>query len=137
MTFKRKLVMAAVLLLLLVAAVFPALLAGTITTTSWAQQPTVPREVSEDASFTLQNFTVAGSGTLSVTITLTENGSAPASGSFTLGTKTGLTFQTGDGAAVVGEVQPAGSRRMTPVAMVAGRRLSVGDVLCRGPVGED
>ena len=64
-----------------------------------AQLPTAPREVSEDASFTLQNFTVAGSGTLSVTITLTEDNKAPASGSFTLGTTTGLTFSVGNGTA--------------------------------------
>ena len=64
-----------------------------------AQPPAAPREANEDGSFTLQNFTVAGSGTLSVTITLTENNATPASGRFTLGTTTGLTFQTGDGTA--------------------------------------
>jgi methionyl-tRNA formyltransferase len=46
-----------------------------------------------------------------------------------------MVIRTGDGAVVVCEVQPAGSRRMTPAAMVAGRRLAVGDILCRGPVG--
>lgn len=44
----------------------------------------------------------------------------------------GMVVRTGDGAVFVNEVQPAGSRRMTPAAMVAGRRLAVGDLLGPG-----
>ena len=58
---------------------------------------TQPREANEDGSFTLENVTVSGSGTLSVTITLTENSAAPASGNFSLASVNDLTFQTGDG----------------------------------------
>ena len=66
-------------------------------TFSDTQPPIEPREVDEDNVFTLENFEVKGSGTLSVTITLTENGAAPANGSFSLGTTAGLTFTVGNG----------------------------------------
>ncbi len=41
----------------------------------------------------------------------------------------GMAVRTGDGAVMVGEVQPAGSRRMAPAAMISGRRLAAGDLL--------
>lgn len=41
----------------------------------------------------------------------------------------GMLVKTGDGAVVVGSVQPAGSRKMTPAAMAAGRKIQVGDRL--------
>ena len=41
----------------------------------------------------------------------------------------GLVVATGDGAVLVPEVQPAGSRRMTAREAVAGRRVVVGDIL--------
>lgn len=40
-----------------------------------------------------------------------------------------MLVRTGDGVVVVGTVQPAGARRMTPSAMAAGRRIAAGDIL--------
>jgi methionyl-tRNA formyltransferase len=45
----------------------------------------------------------------------------------------GMVVRAGDGSVRVRELQPAGSRRMTPREAAAGRRLAVGDVL--GPGG--
>jgi len=45
----------------------------------------------------------------------------------------GAVVRTGDGAVRIGEIQPAGSRRMTAREAAAGRRLQVGDVLGSGP----
>jgi len=45
----------------------------------------------------------------------------------------GARVRTGDGAVLVRDVQPAGSRRMSAREAAAGRRLAVGDVLCPGP----
>jgi len=44
----------------------------------------------------------------------------------------GMAVATCDGAVLMPEVQPAGSRRMTPREAAAGRRIAVGDVLHRG-----
>lgn len=41
----------------------------------------------------------------------------------------GMTVRAGDGCVLVREVQPAGSRRMSPRDLAAGRRIRVGDVL--------
>ncbi len=45
----------------------------------------------------------------------------------------GAKVRTGDGAVLLRDLQPAGSRRMTAREAAAGRRLSVGDVLGPGP----
>jgi methionyl-tRNA formyltransferase len=47
----------------------------------------------------------------------------------------GMVVRAGDGAVRVAQVQPAGSRRMSPRELAAGRRLAVGDVLGDGPQG--
>ncbi len=44
----------------------------------------------------------------------------------------GMVVRVGDGAVLVREVQPAGSRRMAPRDLAAGRRVRVGDVLGGG-----
>ncbi|NLO73148.1 MAG: methionyl-tRNA formyltransferase [candidate division WS1 bacterium] len=44
----------------------------------------------------------------------------------------GLTVQTGEGSALIGEVQPEGRRRMGAADYARGARLSVGDVLQNG-----
>lgn len=41
----------------------------------------------------------------------------------------GMVVRTGDGAVLIREVQPAGSRRMTPYELFVGRRIAVGDLL--------
>ncbi|MGE4281764.1 MAG: DUF4347 domain-containing protein, partial [Magnetospirillum sp.] len=55
------------------------------------------REVTEDGTFTMGQLSVSGDGEITVVLTLTENGSGPVSGSFSLASTTGLTFTVGDG----------------------------------------
>jgi methionyl-tRNA formyltransferase len=43
----------------------------------------------------------------------------------------GATVRTGDGAVIVGEVQPAGGRRMAPRELAAGRRIAAGTSMKR------
>jgi methionyl-tRNA formyltransferase len=45
----------------------------------------------------------------------------------------GVLVRTGDGALLLGDLQPAGSRRMAARDLIAGRRLAVGDVLGAEP----
>ncbi|HNZ04131.1 MAG TPA: methionyl-tRNA formyltransferase [Myxococcota bacterium] len=48
-----------------------------------------------------------------------------------------MIVRTSDGAVAIDSVQPSGARRMTPAAMVAGRRLHAGEVLGQTSGGRD
>jgi len=56
-------------------------------------------------------------------------GSSAAPGEIVAIDADGMTVRAGDGCVLVREVQPAGSRRMSPRDLAAGRRIRVGDVL--------